>query len=100
MLFYFGVRVAVEDANERIFLWGQMQTRDFSFGVRIGVEDEKSLDLLHDFNLSVQTCLSLFFAFKLMHSAHGEIQWQKLAERKKSPEITKLTTHEYSFLQR
>ena len=62
MLFYFGVRVEVEveDANERIFLCGQMQTGDFSFGVRIGVEDEKSLDLLHDFSLSVQTCLSFF----------------------------------------
>ena len=79
MLFYFGI----EYANERIFLWGQMQTRDFSFGVRIGVKDAKSLDLLHDFSLSVQTCLSLFFfffffffffAFKLMHSAHGEMQ--------------------------
>ena len=46
MHFYFGVRVEVEDANERIFLWGQMQTGDFSFGV----EDAKSLDLLHDFS--------------------------------------------------
>ena len=84
MLFYFGVRVEVdvEDANERIFLWGQMQTRDFSFGVKIGVEDAESLDLLHDFSLNVQTCLS-FFAFKLMHSAHGEMQWEKLTERKK-----------------
>ena len=45
--FYFGVRVEVEDANERIFLWGQMQTEEFSFGVRIGVEDAKSLDLLY-----------------------------------------------------
>ena len=36
-----------------------MQTGDFSFGVRIGVEDAKSLDLLHDFSLSVQTCLSV-----------------------------------------
>ena len=71
--FHFGVRVEVEDANERIFLWGQMQTGDFSFEVRIGVEDAV-LDLLHDFSLSVQT---------LMHSAHGEMQWQKLAERKK-----------------
>ena len=62
MLFYFGVRVEieVEDANERIFLCGQMQTGDFSFEVRIGVEDAKSLDLLHDFSLSVQTCLSCF----------------------------------------
>ena len=75
--FYFGVRVEVEveveDANEIIFLWGQMQTGDFSFWVRIGVEDAKSLDLLHDFSLSVQTCL-IFFAFKLMNSANGEIQ--------------------------
>ena len=46
VLFYIGVRVEVEDANERIFLWSQMQTGDFSFGVRIGVEDAKSLDLL------------------------------------------------------
>ena len=62
MLFYFGVRVEVEveDAKERIFLWGQMQTGDFSFGGRIGVEDAKSLDLLHDFSLSVQTCLRVF----------------------------------------
>ena len=94
VLFYFGVRVEVEveDANERIFLWGQMQTGDFSFEVRIRVEDAKSLHLLHDFSLSVQTCLSFFFAFKLMHSAHGEMQWQKLVETKKSPEIAKLTT--------
>ena len=62
-----------------------MQTGDFSFGVRIGVEDAKSLDLLHDFSLSLQTCLMFFFffAFKLVHSAHGEMQWQKLADRKK-----------------
>ena len=73
-----------------------MQTGDFSFGVRIGVEDATSLDLLHDFSLSVQTCLS-FFAFKLMHSAHGEMQRQKLAERKKSPEIVKLTTQSIVF---
>ena len=109
---YFGIRVEVEDANERIFLWGQMQTGDFSFGVRIGVEDAKSLDLLHDFSLSVQTCLSFvlfclfvclffvffgFYAFKLMHSAHEEMQWQKLAEMKKSPEIAKLTTQSIGF---
>ena len=83
MLFYFGVRVDVEDANEIILLWGQMQTGDFSFRVWIGVEDAKSLDLLHDFRLSVQRCLSFFFSFKLMHSAHGEMLWQKLTERKK-----------------
>ena len=96
VLFY--IWVEVEDANERIFLWCQMQTGDFSFGARIGVEDAKSLDLLQDFSLSVQTCLSVF-AFKLMHSAHREMQWQKLAERKKS---RKSQTHhsEYSFLQR
>ena len=63
MLVYFGVEVEVEDANERIFLWGQMQTGDFSFGVRIGVEDAKSLDLLRDFSLSVQICLSFLFVF-------------------------------------
>ena len=62
MLFYFGVRVEVEvkDANERIFLWGQMQTGDFSFVVRIGVEDAKSLDLLHDFSLSVENLPEFF----------------------------------------
>ena len=88
----------MEDANGRIFLWGHMQTGDFSFGIRIEVEDAKLLDLLHDFSLSVQTCRS-YFAFKLMHSAHGEIQWQKLAERKKSRNSQ--TQHsEYSFLQR
>ena len=86
MLFYFGVRVEfeVEDANERIFLWGQMQTGDFSFGVRIGVEDAKCANMPEFF--------FFFFSFKLMHSAHGEMQWQKLAERKKSPEIAKLAT--------
>ena len=38
MLFYFGVRVEVEveDANERIFLWGQMQTGDFPLGSGLG----------------------------------------------------------------
>ena len=100
VLFYFGVtvEVEVEDANERIFLWGQMRTGDFSFGVSIGVEDAKSLDLLHNFSLSMQICLS-FLAFKLIHSAHGEMQWQKLAERKKSRNSQ--THHsEYSFLQR
>ena len=38
-----------------------------------------------------------FFAFKLMHSAHEEMQWQKLAERKKSPEIAKLTSQSIVF---
>ena len=77
----------MEDANERILFWGQMQTGDFSFWVRIEVEDAKSMDLLHDFSLNVRTCLSFFFlfffTFKLMHSAYGEMQWQRLAERKK-----------------
>ena len=78
-----------------------MQTGHFSFGVRIGVEVAKSLDVLHGFSLCVQTCLSFFFFFffalKLMYSAHGEIQWQKLAERKKCPEIAKLTTQSIVF---
>ena len=87
MRFYFGVRVEVEveDANGRIFLWGQMQTGDFSFGVRIGVEF--ALDLLHDF------CL----AFKLMHSAHGENAVAKAGREKKSSEIAKLTTQGIVF---
>ena len=63
VLLCFGVRVEVEDANERIFLWGQMQTGDFSFGVRIRVEDAKSLDLLHDFSLSVPEFFFFFFFF-------------------------------------
>ena len=77
-----------------------MQTGDFSFEVRIRVEDAKSLDLLHDFSLSVQTCLNFFFAFRLMHSAHGEMQWQKLAERKKKSRNSQTHHSEYSFLQR
>ena len=79
MLFYFGVKVEVEDANERIFLWDQMQTGDFSFGVRIGVEDAKSLSYCMTLVLVCKHA-SVFFAFKLMHSAHGEMQWQKLEE--------------------
>ena len=63
LFFYFAVRVEVEDANERIFLWGEMQTGEFSFGFRIGVEDAKLLDLLHDFSLSVQTLSCFFFFF-------------------------------------
>ena len=89
------------------FLWGQMKTGEFSFGVRIRVENAKSLDLLHDFSLSVQTCLSFFFVcflfffvFKLMHSAHGEMQWQKLAERNKKSRNSQTHHSEYSFLQR
>lgn len=96
MLFYFGVRVEVEDANERIFLWGQMQTGDFSFGVRIGVEDAKSLDLLHDFSLSVQTCLSFSCV-----QADAFCTWRnavaKAGREKKSPEIAKLTTQSIVF---
>ena len=67
-----------------------MQTGDFSLGVRIGVEDAKSLDLLHDFSLIVQTCLIVLL--------HGEMQWQKLAERKSRNSQTHHS--EYSFLQR
>ena len=96
MLFYFGVRVEVEDANERIFFWGQMQTGDFSFGVRIVVEDAKSLDLLHDFSLSVQTCLSFFCV-----QADAFCTWRnavaKAGREKKSPEIAKLTTQSIVF---
>ena len=88
-----GVRVEVDvkDANERIFLWGQMQTGDFSFGVRIEVEDAKSLDLLHDFSLSVHTCLSFFCI-----QAGAFCTWRnavvKAGREKKSPEIAKITT--------
>ena len=96
MLFYFWVRVEVEDANERIFLWGEMQTGDFSFGVRIGVEDAKSLDLLHDFSLSVQTCLSIFCV-----QADAFCTWRnavaKAGIEKRSPEIAKLTTQSIVF---
>ena len=97
MLFYIGVRVEVEveDANERIFLWGQMQTGDFSFGVRIGVEDAV-LDLLHDFSLSVQTCLSFSCV-----QADAFCTWRnavaKAGREKKSPEIAKLTAQSIVF---
>ena len=99
MLFYFGIRVEVEveDANERIFLWGQMRTGGFSFGVRIGVEDAKSLDLLHDFSLCVQTCLSFFFCVQ----ADAFCTWRnavaKAGREKKSPEIAKVTTQSTVF---
>ena len=100
MLFYFGVRVEVKDANERIFLLGQMQTGDFSFGVRIGVKDAKSLDLLHDFSLSVQTCLSFFFCVQ----ADAFCTWRNAvtkAGREKKMSRNSQTHHsEYSFLQR
>ena len=82
---------------QRIFLWGQMQTGDFSFGVRIGVKDAKSLDLLHDFSLSVQKCLSLYFCVQ----ADAFCTWRnavaKAGRKKKSPEIAKLTTQSIVF---
>ena len=100
--FYFGVRVEVEveDANERIFLWGQLQTGDFSFGVRIGVEDAKSLDLLHDFSLSVQTCLSFSCV-----QADAFCTWKNAVakagrEKKKRSRNSKTHHSKYSFLQR
>ena len=98
MLFYFWDRVEIEDAYERIFLWGQMQTGDFSFGVRIGVEDAKSLDLLHDFSLSLQTCLSFLRSSSCIHAL---CTWRnamaKAGREKKSPEIVKLTTQSINF---
>ena len=106
LLFYFGVRVEVE--VEEFSFGVRCKLEIFSFGISIGVEDAKSLDLLHDFSLSVQTCLSFFFffffffsffAFKLMHSAHGEMQWQKLAEKKKS-RYSQTHHSQYSFLER
>ena len=73
-----------------------MQTGDFSFGVRIRVEDAKSLDLLHDFSLSVQTCLSFFCV-----QADAFCTWinavAKAGREKKSPEIAKLTTQSIVF---
>ena len=73
-----------------------MQTGDFSFGVRILVEDAKSLDLLHDFSLSVQTYLSYFCvqadAFCTYRNAVA-----KAGREKKSPEIAKLTTQSIVF---
>ena len=86
MPFYLGVEV--EDANEIIVLWGQMQTGDFSLGVGIGVE--------HDFILSVQTCLSFFCV-----QADAFCTWKKCSgkswQREKSPEIAKLTTQNIVF---
>ena len=99
--FYFRVRVEVEvkDANERIFLWGQMQTGDFSFGVRIGIEDAKSLDLLHDLSLSMQTCLR-FSCFQ----ADAFCTWRKCSgkswQREKKSRNSQTHHSEYSFLQR
>ena len=73
-----------------------MQTGDYSFGVTIGVEDAKSLDLLHDFSLSVQTCLNFSCvqadAFCIWRNAVA-----KAGREKKSPEITKLTTQSIIF---
>ena len=78
------------------FSFGVRCKRDFSFGVRIGVEDAKSLDLLHDFSLSVQTCLSFFCvqadAFRTWRNAVT-----KAGREKKSPEIAKLTTQNIDF---
>ena len=80
-----------------------MQTGDFSFGVRIGVGDAKSLDLLHDFSLSVQTCLSFFFFFFCVQ-ADAFCTWRnavaKAGREKKSPEIAKLTTQSIVFFKR
>ena len=100
VLFYFGVRVDVEDANERIFLWGQMQTGYFSFGVRIGVEDAKSLDLLHDFSLSVQTCLSFFFCVQADAFCTWKNAVAKAVRQEKSPEIAQLSTQSRVFFKR
>ena len=111
--FYFGVRVEVEDANERIFLWGQMQTGDFAFGIRIGVEDAKSLDLLHDFSLSVQTFRVFFFFFFFFFfvcffffcvQADAFCTWRivvaKAGREKKKSRNSQTHHSEYSFLQR
>ena len=73
-----------------------MQIGDFSFGIRIEVEDAKSLDLLHDFSLSVQTCLSFSCV-----QAGAFCTWRKCSskswQREKSPEIAKLTTQSIVF---
>ena len=80
-----------------------MQTGDFSLGVRIGVEDAKSLDLLHDFSLIVQTCLSLFvFFFVLFFCVQPDAfcTWRKCSGKswqRESPEIAKLTTPSIVF---
>ena len=83
---------------------GQMQTGNFSFGVRIGVEDAKSLDLLHDFSLSVQTCLSFFVCFFFCVQADAFCTWRnavaKAGREKKSPEIAKLTTQSIVFFKK
>ena len=75
-----------------------MQTGDFFYGVRIGVEDAKSLDLLHDFSLSVQTCLSLFCV-----QIDAFCTWRNTvakAGREKMSRNSQTHHSEYSFLQR
>ena len=84
-----------------------MQIKEFSFGVRCKLEifplgsgsGSRMQSHWTYCMILVLVCkhASVFLAFKLMHSAHGEMQWQRLAERKKSPEIAKLTTQSIVF---
>ena len=68
---------------------------DANLGVRIGVEDAMSLDLLHDFSLSEQTCLSLF-VFCVQADAFCTCSG-KSWQREKSPQIAKLTSQSIGF---
>ena len=107
VLFYFGVRVEVEDANQRIFLWGQMQTGEFSFGVRCKLEifplGSRSGSRMQSHwtycMILVLVCkhARVFLAFRLMHSAHGENAVAIAGRKKRSPEIAKLTTQSIVF---
>ena len=80
-----------------------MQMKDFSLGVRCKLEIfplvSGSLDLLHDFSLSVQTCLSFSCV-----QADAFFRWRKCSDKswqreKKSPEIAKLTTQSIVFFE-
>ena len=96
MLFYFGVRVEVEDANERIFFGVRCKLEIFPFGSGSGSRMQSHWTYCM---ILVLVCkhARVFLAFKLMHSAHGENAVAKAGREKKSPEIAKLTTQSKVF---
>ena len=106
MLFYFGVRVEVE--VEEFSFGVRCKLEIFSFGVSIGVEDAKSLDLLHDFSLSVQTCLSFFcffflFCFFFCVQTDAFCTWRNAvaeAGREKKSRYSQTHHSQNSFLER
>ena len=91
-----------------------MQMKEFSFGVRCKLEIfplrsgsgsrmAKSLDLLHDFSFSVQTCLSccfffFFFFFDAVCTWRNAVA--KAGREKKKSRNSQTHYSEYRFLQR